>query len=103
MTRRPMQRLSELLPDAVAALGIARELETATRERSWSSVIAEVVPAAVGRCELVAIRPPALIVSARDAAIAQELRLQGSLLLEAFGQAPDGERLSELRVVVRPG
>lgn len=103
MTRRPMQRLSELLPDAVAALGIARELETASRERSWEAIVAAVVPAAVGRCELVAVRPPALVVRASDAATAQELRLQGSVLLEAFGRTPDGEALSELRVVVRPG
>ena len=98
-----MQRLSELLPDAVAALGIGHELEAATRERSWEAIVAEVVPAAVGRCELIGIRPPALVVSARDAATAQELRLHGGLLLEAFGQAPDAERPSELRVVVRPG
>lgn len=103
MSRRPMQRLSDLLPDAVAALGITRELETARRERSWESIVAEVVPAAAGRCELVAVRPPVLIVSARDAATAQELRLQGTVLLETFGRSADGEPLDELRVVVRPG
>jgi hypothetical protein len=49
------------------------------------------------------VRPPALIVSAPDAATAQELRLSSSALLDAFVALPPGERLSQLRVVVRPG
>jgi len=96
-----MQRLSELLPDAVAGLGITREMEAAARERSWESLVAELVPAAEGRCELVAVRPPAVVVAARDAATAQELRLHGSLLLDAFRGSVGGERVTELRVVVR--
>jgi hypothetical protein len=103
MTRRPMQRLSELLPDAVAALGIGSELAAADRERSWTAVLAEVVPAAEGRCEVLATRAPELLIRASDAATAQELRLNGAVLLDALGPGPDGARLTELRVVVRPG
>ena len=102
MTRRRMRRLSELLPDAVAALGIADELAAATREASWESVVEGLVPAAIGHSELVAIRPPQLIVSASDPATAQELRLHGAALLAAFPSGPDRQPVTELRVVVRP-
>lgn len=102
MNRRPMRRLSELLPDAVRGLGIGEELAAAGRSRSWESIVAQVVPAAAGACDLGAIRPPELVVHARDAATAQELRLHGSLLLAAFGPGPDGQPLTVLRVVVRP-
>ena len=62
----------------------------------------EQVPAAAGASQLLEVRPPALIVSADDAATAQELRLRSSELLEAFASAPGGQRLRELQVVVRP-
>ena len=103
MTRRPMQRLSELLPEAVAALGIARELDAASREGSWESLVADIVPAAVGHCALVELRPPQLIVRADDPATAQELRLHGSALLAAFAEGDPAEHATELRVVVRLG
>jgi hypothetical protein len=52
----------------------------------------------------VEVRPPALIVTASDASTAQELRLQSAALLDAFAQAPGGQRLLELKVVIRsPG
>jgi hypothetical protein len=103
MNRRPMRRLSELLPDAVAALGIREELATAGRERSFESLVAELVPAAAGRCALVEVRPPQLIVRADDPATAQELRLQGSTLLAAFAAGAGADPPTELRVVVRLG
>jgi len=102
MSRRPMRRLSELLPDAVAALGISEELAAATQGDSWEAIVARHVPAAVGHCELVEVRPPLLVVRAADAATAQELRLQGSALLAAFGRAAGAPEVGELRVVVRP-
>jgi hypothetical protein len=98
-----MRRLSELLPDAVAALGIGAELATAGRERSWESLVAEMVPAAMGRCALVEIRPPQLVVRADDPATAQELRLHGSALLAAFAAGAGADPPTELRVVVRHG
>jgi hypothetical protein len=97
-----MRRLSELLPDAVAALSIADDLAAASREASWESLVEELVPAAAGRSEMVVVRPPEVVVSASDPATAQELRLHGAALLAAFPPGPDGRRISELRVVVRP-
>ena len=102
MTGRRMRRLSELLPGAVAALGIGDDIAAVRRESSWESIVEELVPAAVGHSELVAVRPPLLTVSASDPATAQELRLHGAALLAVFPAGPDGGRLTELRVVVRP-
>ena len=102
MTRRPMRRLSELLPDAVAALGIGDELIVAGRERTFEALVEELVPAATGRCSLLELRPPQLVVRADDPATAQELRLNGSTLLAAFRTEPGTPRPTELRVVVRP-
>jgi hypothetical protein len=98
-----MRRLSELLPEAVAALGIAKELAAADQEGSWEDIVARLVPAAMGRCAIVELRPPQLIVRADDAATAQELRLHGSTLLAAFGAGAATERPTELRVIVRLG
>lgn len=103
MTRRPMHRLSDLLPEAVAALGIGDELTTASRERTFESLVGELVPAAVGRCAMVELRPPQLIVRADDPATAQELRLNGSALLAAFPTDAGTPRPTELRVIVRLG
>jgi hypothetical protein len=103
MTRRPMRRLSDLLPDLASQLGIDRQLQAATRARTWELLVAELVPHAAGSCHLLETRPPLLIVSAPDAATAQELRLHASTLLDAFTGVAPGERLDELRVVVRPG
>lgn len=103
MTRRPMRRLSELLPEAVASLGIGDELAAAGRERTFEALVAELVPAASGHCALVELRPPELIVRADDPATAQELRLNGSALLAAFRSDPAAPRPTELRVIVRLG
>jgi len=96
-----MRRLSDLLPGAIEALGIADELAAVARGGSWDAIVAGVVPAAAGRCELVEVRPPRLVVRAADAATAQELRLHGSALLAAIGREAGMPQVSELRVVVR--
>ncbi len=101
MTRRPMRRVGDLLPDLARQLGITSELEDADRGHAWEALVAAIVPTAVGRSELVGSRPPRLEVAAWDAATAQELRLHGSQLLAAFPPS-DGQRCTELRVVVRP-
>lgn len=102
MTRRPMRRLSDLLPEVATRLGIGAELQGATRARTWESLVAELVPHAAGTCHLLESRPPILLVSAPDAATAQELRLHAMVLLDAFAELPAGERMGELKVVVRP-
>ena len=103
MTRRPMRRLSDLLPDVATRLGIREELREASRAQAWELLVSELVPHAAGSCHLLEVHPPMLVASAADPATAQELRLQASVLLEAFARVPGGERLSILKVVVRPG
>ncbi len=69
---------------------------------AWVRLVEELVPAASGATRMLAVQPPALLVSASGSAVAQELRLRQFELLEAFAQSPDGVHLLELRVTVRP-
>jgi predicted nucleic acid-binding Zn ribbon protein len=102
--RRPLHRLADLLPGIASQLGLDEELRAARGMSSWQRIVEEQVPVAAGASQLLEIRPPTLIVSADDAATAQELRLRTTELLSAFGSAPGGQHLRELRVVVRrPG
>jgi hypothetical protein len=101
---RPMRRLGDLLPETASALGLDQELALARAMASWQRLVAELVPAASGATELLALRPGMLVVSAAAPIVGQELRLRASELLEAFATAPGGARVAELRVVVRgPG
>jgi hypothetical protein len=100
--RRPMKRIGDMLPDVAATLGIDAELRTARQMAAWERLVSERVPAATGQSRLLAIQPPALVVSAADPRIGMELRLRQAELLAAFAQVPEGVRLLELRVVVRP-
>ena len=100
--RRPMRRLGEFLPEMAAELGLEDELRLSRAMASWARIVEEHVPPAAGLSELVSIEPPALVVSASAAIVAQELRLRAPQLLQAFQAAPGGGRLFELRVVVRP-
>ena len=99
--RRPMRRVGDVLPGVASELGIDRELKMARQMAAWQRIVAERVPAAAGTSALLAVQPPAVVVSAASPIIAQELRLRQGELLEAFAQAPDGQRLLELRVVIR--
>ena len=101
-TRREMRRVGDVLPSIAADLGIDEELRFARQMAAWQRLVGELVPAAAGATSVLAVQPPALVVSASSAIVAQELRLRQSQLLAAFAQAPDGARLFELRVVVRP-
>jgi uncharacterized membrane-anchored protein len=102
--RRPVHRIGDLLPGLASELGLDEELRAARAIASWKRVVEEHVPAAAGASTLVEVRPPTLIVSAPDAITAQELRLHSRVVLDAFAHAPGGQRLLELRVVIRmPG
>lgn len=96
-----MRRLGDLLPETASALGLERELSLARAMASWQRLVAELVPAAAGSTELLALRPEGLLVSASEPIVAQELRLRADELLQAFAGAPGGARLHELRVVIR--
>ena len=100
--KRPVHRLSDLLPGLANRLGLDEELDAARAVSSWTRIVEEQVPAAAGASHLLEVRSPALIVSADDPATAQELRLRSSELLDAFASAPGGQRLRDLQVVVRP-
>ncbi len=97
-----MRRIGDMLPGVAAGLGIEGELRLARQMAAWERLISEHVPAAAGASRLLSIQPPALVVSAANPIVAQELRLRQAELLAAFAQAPEGVRLLELRVVVRP-
>ena len=97
-----MRRVGDMLPGVAAELGIQDELRLARQLSAWERIIAEHVPAATGGSRLLSLQPPALVVSAASPQIAQELRLRQGQLLAAFAQAPEGVRMLELRVVVRP-
>ncbi len=98
--RRPVHRLADLLPGIATQLGLNEELQAARAMASWTRIVEEQVPAAAGASRLVEVRSPALLVTAHDAATAQELRLRSTELLDAFASAPGGQRLLELHVVV---
>jgi hypothetical protein len=99
--RRPMRRLGDVLPEVASSLGIDTELTRSRQMAAWQRLVAELVPGAAGGSELLAVQPPALVISASSPMVAQELRLRGPALLKAFAAMPDGVRLLELRVVVR--
>jgi hypothetical protein len=102
--RRPMRRVGEVLPSVAATLGIDAELRLARQMATWERIVEERVPAASGASTMLAVQPPALVVSASSPMVAQELRLRQHDLLGAFTQAPEGQHLLELRVVIRaPG
>ena len=101
--RRPMERIGDLLPEAARHLGLEDEYRLARATTTWSSIIGEHAPAAVGATRLVAIDAGTLFVDADAPIVAQELRLRAAELLEAFGSAPGGIRVRELRVRVRTG
>ena len=102
-TRRPMRRLSEVLPEVAQTLGIEGELRLSRQIAAWRHLVAEMLPAAAGESELLSVQPPVLVVSAARPIVAQELRLRSASLLEAFAATPDGVRLLELRIVGRSG
>ena len=99
--RRPMRRLSDLLPEAAAALGIEEDLQRARVAAAWQRTVAERVPGASGSSHVLGLEAGGLVVAASDAALAQELRLRAPELLEALVRAPGVGNLRGIRIVVR--
>lgn len=100
--KRRLTRVGDMLPRIAAEIGIEDELRLARRMTAWQRLVEELLPAARGASKLLAVEPPALIVSATDSVIGQELLLRQAELLAAFANMPDGAHLLELRVVIRP-
>lgn len=97
-----MRRVGDVLSEVAGVLGVDGELRLARQMTAWQRLVEELVPAAAGSSRLLSVQPPALVVSAATPIVAQELRLRQAQLLAAFGRAPEGAHLLELRVVVRP-
>jgi hypothetical protein len=91
-----------MLPKVAADIGIENELRLARQMTAWERLVEEHLPAASGASKLLSVQAPALVVSATDNIVAQELRLRQVELLAAFARLPEGAHLLELRVVVRP-
>lgn len=96
-----MRRVGDVLPTVASSLGLETELRRSRQMAVWQRLVAELIPGAGGQSTVLAVQPPALVVSASSPIVAQELRLRQSELLAAFGHSPEGVRLLELRVVVR--
>ncbi len=100
--KRQLTRVGDMLPKVAAQIGIEKELRLARQMSAWERLVEEHLPAARGASKLLSVQPPALVVSATDNLVGQELRLRQAELLAAFERVPDGDHLIELRVVVRP-
>ncbi len=98
-----MERIGNLLPDAARQLGLEDELRLARGTATWSALVAERVPAASGLTRLVRLDGDTLVVEADAPIVAQEIRMHGPELLEAFAAAPGGLRARELHIRVVPG
>jgi Dna[CI] antecedent, DciA len=99
--RRPMVRIGDLMPATARALGLEEELRLSRAIATFEAIVAERVPAAAGSCRVIQLEGFALDVEADAPIVAQELRLRSPELMEAFGTAPGGVGLRELRVRVR--
>ena len=100
--KRQPTRVGDMLPKVAADIGIEEHLRLARQMSAWERLVEEHLPAARGASKLLAVQPPALVVSATDNVVAQELHLRQTQLLSAFAQLPDGAHLLELRVSIRP-
>jgi hypothetical protein len=100
--KRQPTRIGDMLPKVAADIGLENELRLARQMTAWERLVEEHLPAARGSSKLLSVQPPALVVSAADNVVAQELRLRQAQLLNAFERLPEGSHLLELRVVVRP-
>lgn len=99
--RRPMSRVGDLIPDAARALGLEDELRLARAIATFEALVAERIPAAAGACRVVRLEGFAIDVEADAPIVAQELRLRSRELMTAFGTAPGGVGIRDLRVHVR--
>jgi hypothetical protein len=99
--RRPMVRIGDLMPATARALGLEEELRLSRAIATFEAIVAERVPAAAGSCRVIQLEGFALDVEADAPIVAQELRLRSPELMAAFGAAPGGVGIRELRVRVR--
>jgi len=99
--KRPMVRLSDLIPDAARALGLEDELRRSRAMATFDAIVAERLPSVVGACRVTRLDGSALDVEADAPIVAQELRLHQTELLTAFAASPGGLGVGLLRIHVR--
>ena len=100
--KRQLTRVGDMLPKIAAEIGMDEQLRLARQMSAWERLVEEHLPAARGASKLLAVQPPALVVSATDGMVAQELNLRQHELLAAFARLLEAAHLLELRVSVRP-
>ena len=71
--KRQPTRVGDMLPKIAAEIGIDEQLRLARQMSAWERLVEELLPAARGASKLLAVQPPALVVSATDGMVAQEL------------------------------
>jgi hypothetical protein len=103
MTRRPMRRIGDLLPETARSLGLEEELRLARAVTAFDALVGERVPGAAGAARLLRANPAALIVEVDHPVVGQEVRLRAEEILDAFAAMPGGVRAVEIRLVSRRG
>jgi hypothetical protein len=96
-----MRRIGDLMPAAAAGLGLEGELRKARFVATFDAIVAELVPAAHGACRALRLDGDTLIVEADAPIVGQELLLHGGELAQAFGRAPGGAGVRQVRVAIR--
>ena len=99
--RRPMSRIGHLIPEAAARLGLADELRRARLLATFDAIVAERAPAAHRACRAQRNEGETLVIEADAPIVGQELLLHGEDIAAAFGRAPGGAPVRQLRVTVR--
>jgi len=98
-----MSRIGDLLPDAARGLGLEDELRLSRVMATFDRLVAERVPSVAGACRVARLDGPTLVVVADPPIVAQELRLRGPELQQAFAATPAGAGIQTLRVVIGRG
>jgi hypothetical protein len=99
-TRRGMERLADLLPQAAREFGLEDQLEQARLAAAWHEIVAERVPAAAGACRLIALDHGTATIETDEPIVAQEIRLRAPELLAAL-RGKTRTPLRQLRVAAR--
>jgi hypothetical protein len=68
---------------------------------TFDAIVAELAPAAHGACRAIRVDGESLLVEADAPIVGQELLLHGAELAAAFGRAPGGASVRQVRVSIR--
>jgi predicted nucleic acid-binding Zn ribbon protein len=99
-SRKGLQKLGDLLPDAAREFGLEEELELAGAISAWQRLVAERIPAAAGSCRLVGFAQGVATVETDKPIVAQELRLRAPELVVGLRSALHAP-VRQLRITAR--